>query len=134
MYFENAKILERFIVNHKYVDWEKISVIEFPKDAAQEALLVENKVLVTAEPKYALKILYRGGVYSQETKSQISTYLINLPAEEAHLSISLTSKLTNGKNYLTSGYFYATDRSLIIFLTMISPNFVMKIHELIKPE
>jgi hypothetical protein len=93
-------------------------------------LKLENNVIFIKYPKFNFRVHVKSESYSLTTRKQILNYISNFPD-----SISVSGKIekqlnsTKEKEYIR-GYYYTNDTENLIFLRLISHQFVGKIFRL----
>lgn len=95
-------------------------------------LMLEDNVIFHPDPQYKFKVFIKTKKYGSSLGKQILNYASNYE-KDIHISDSLTGKLAMERSMPISGYFYANSTEPLLFLKMISPDFVNKIYRLELP-
>jgi hypothetical protein len=106
--------------------------VHMPASKETEDLLNSGAIIKTKDLGYRYKIMLRDGKIPMETKNSILSYLNGLGPENVRVPRNLQQTLENNKHgYLWGCYFYANDLSNVTFLSLIAPELISNIHELV---
>jgi hypothetical protein len=133
IYAESEKDLQD-LVKHFKPEWRNyIEEVTYPVSADAIEKLKAGAILRKNAHDYSHKVMLRDGRYELETKQQILNYLDNL-GDLVKLSKGSREMLTKNYTSMWGVFFYTNDPSLVTFLSLINPNLVSNIHELIHTE
>ncbi len=121
------------IVGH-FTPYMKSSIksVSFPDSDACKNLLKEDKIITTSDKlSYSYKVMLRDGSYSPDSKKQLLNYFDNL-GDLVKITKGVRRNLESSHSYIWGGYFYRNDTSTLTFISLICPNIVGKIHEIVR--
>jgi hypothetical protein len=132
IYTEDQEVLREVAVAMNESLQSKIQSVTWPKDNEDLEILSSDKIIRKQKPEYKFKFMIRDGYYPDDVRSSIFNYLNS--QDDVKLSAG-TIRQFQIFNYLYGAFFYANDEKIATFLSIISPGFVRKIHELVhRPE
>ena len=106
--------------------------VHMPESKSTEDLLNSGAIIKTKDSGYRYKIMIRDGRIPLETKNSILNYLNGLGPEHVRIPRNLQQTLENNKHgYIWGCYFYANELSDITFLSLIAPELISNINELV---
>ena len=130
IYSESIEQLEQ-IVNEYFKDYKSsVEAISEPASVESTELLNSGAILTKKSNGYRYKVIVRDGKYTIDTKLQILNYLESLD-DLVKLPHSMYLMMRKESGYIWNCYFYTNDTGIISFLSLISPNLVSNIHELV---
>ena len=135
-HIENRKVWDRQINqfgwwgrNNKELELADTEFLNIIRDIKNNSSI---KLKVRIEEPYRYKIMIRDGRIPLETKNSILNYLNGLGPEHVRIPRNLQQTLENNKHgYIWGCYFYANELSDITFLSLIAPELISNIHELV---
>lgn len=112
---------------------DRIREVHFPEDTNRAELLKDNKIILKPDSKinYKYKVVLRDGEYGIEAKQSMLAYLTNL-GDEVKMTDYAREKFDRSHGYLWGMFVYVNDPSILTFLSIIHPNIVARIHEMVK--
>lgn len=132
LYAETQDDLKR--ISQQFVNVsEHIEQIFGPKNDSIAEMLKQGNIISLSQTAHRFKIILRDGRYKPEVLNQIQNYLATL-GDDVRLTQSCKKMLSKKSAYIWGTYFYTNDPKITTFLSLINPDIVLKIHELVTPE
>lgn len=95
-----------------------------------ETLLTSGAIIARTPVEYRYKVIFRDGRYSTEIKQQILSYLNGL-GDAVKLSQGCRAMLDKAFPSMWNVFVYTNDPAITTFLSLIHPNIISNIHELV---
>jgi hypothetical protein len=107
--------------------------VSFPETPAQQSLLEDGNILIKESSKidFSHKVMFRDGIYEQETKLRILDYLDSL-GPDVRVTKANRNMLSGPLTYIWGCFIYTNDPSVTTMLTLLAPGIVRKIHEIVR--
>lgn len=128
IYSDNEQELYQFTNGILYGDNKHIIALHRPQSAKHLDLLQQGYTISRKSTDFPIKVHIREGRYSLQTKSQVVSYLNNMP-EEAYLPKHFVDSFSKEYESVWNCYFYIKDRSILTMLALISPSLVRATEE-----
>ena len=108
----------------------KIISITGPDSDEIKAILQKNVVLVKKPPKYQYRIWFKEKQFNYETRTQILNYLDSL-GDLVRMSDHTRESLSKSHDWIWGSYFYSNDKHVATFITLINPDIIREVSELV---
>jgi hypothetical protein len=108
----------------------KIIAITGPENEEIKSVLGKNIVLVKKPPKYRYRIWFKEKQFEADTRHQILAYLLSL-GDLVKISDHTRESLEKPHNWIWGAYFYSNDRHVATFITLINPDIIREVSELV---
>jgi hypothetical protein len=108
----------------------KITSITGPENNEIKAILDKHVVLVKKPPKYKYRIWFKEKQFSYDTRTQILSYLQSL-GDLVRINQHTTESLSRPHDWIWGSYFYSNDRHVATFITLINPDIIREVSELV---
>ncbi len=109
---------------------DKLTVITGPADEKIQAMLDKHVILVKKPPKFRYRVWLREKQFSMEVRHQVLAYLDSL-GDLIRISDHSRDNLSKEYNWIWGSNFYTNDRHVATFLTLIHPDLIREVSELI---
>lgn len=104
-----------------------------PVDQRQQELLDQGKILLKKPIKHQYRVTLRTGPYRNfNDRRALVQYLINLD-DQVGITTKLLNQLEGNNKYLYGGYFYVSDLRLVDMISLIIPNLVRSVNQVVVP-
>jgi hypothetical protein len=118
---ENAKLFKKHIIS-----------VTGPTDSNAIDVLNSGAIIKRTGNGYKYKVMIRDGHYSAEVRTQLKNYFDSIDKEYVKITAGLDRYLQPMySGYMWNSYFYLNDLSIVTFINLISPSFILNIHELV---
>lgn len=107
-----------------------IQSITGPASEEIKAILDKHTVLVKKPPKYRYRIWFKEKQFSYETRTQILAYLRSL-GDLVRINDHFTESLSRPHDWIWGTYFYSNDKQVATFITLINPDIIREVSELV---
>jgi len=132
IYTEDEDNLKEIVSHFTTGMTASIKSVSFPESDACKNLLKEDKIITTSNNlAYSYKVMLRDGSYSPDSKKQLLNYFDNL-GDLVKVTKGVRRNLESPHSYIWGGYFYTNDVSNLTFISLICPNLIGKIHEIVR--
>lgn len=130
IYAETEEMLYNIAAN-ELSSW-KADLVDIQRPESQHIidLLATGAILSSKGEEFRYKVILRDGRYTADIKQTVYSYLVNLN-DLVKLSPTVVRNLTSKQNYMWGVWFYTNDKDITTMLTLINPNLVANIHELV---
>jgi hypothetical protein len=109
-----------------------IESISMPENEEVIQLLNSNSIIRSSDSGYKYKVVLRDGKYGIDVKQNILNFLDNIDQDQIKITSGARQSLeTNNHGFLWGCYFYTNDIGITTFLSLIAPNLISNIHELV---
>ena len=101
-----------------------------PANEEIKALLDKNIILVKTPPKYRYRVWLREKQFDYDVRLQVLAYLNSL-GDLVRMSDHSRDNLEKQHNWIWGANFYTNDRHVATFLTLIQPDLIREVSELV---
>lgn len=108
----------------------KMISITGPESDEIKAVLNKHVVLVKKPPKYQYRIWFKEKQFSHETRIQILDYLDSL-GDLIRINDHTRESLSKPHDWIWGSYFYTNDKHVATFITLINPDIIREVSELV---
>lgn len=108
----------------------KLIGITGPASQEIKDILQKHIVLVKKPPKYRYRIWLKEKQFSYDTRTQILAYLQSL-GDLVRVNQHTTESLSRPHDWVWGAYFYSNDKHVATFLTLINPDIIREVSELV---
>lgn len=109
---------------------DKLIGIAGPDNDEVKAILNRNVVLVKKPPKYRYRIWFKEKQFNFETRIQILSYLQSL-GDLVRINDHSRESLSKPHDWIWGSYFYSNDKHVATFITLINPDIIREVSELV---
>jgi len=109
---------------------DKIISIVGPENEEIKTLLDKHVVLVKKPPKYRYRIWFKEKQFNFETRTQILNYLNSL-GDLIRINDHTKESLSKPHDWIWGSYFYSNDKHVATFITLINPDIIREVSELV---
>jgi len=109
---------------------DKIIDITGPENEEVKAILDKNVILVKKPPKYRYRIWFKEKQFTFDTRTQILAYLESL-GDLVRINNHTQESLSKPHDWMWGGYFYSNDKHVATFITLINPDIIREVSELV---
>ena len=101
-----------------------------PENDEVKAIIDKHVVLVKKPPKYRYRIWLKEKQFNFETRTQILAYLQSL-GDLVRINDHTQESLSKPHDWIWGAYFYSNDRHVATFITLINPDIIREVSELV---
>jgi len=130
IFSDNEEVLYNAIKDAPNIK-QGLKSIHRPKNQSDIELLTSGNILVVNKPSYKYKITLREKFINPRVKQQLLNYFENL-GDEVNVIPSCRKSLRSNFEWFSSGYIYANDEDIQVFIELICPGLVSGIFKLAK--
>jgi len=109
---------------------DKILSITGPANEEIKSILDKRVILVKKPPKYRYRIWFKEKQFSHESRIQILDYLQSL-GDLVRINDHTCESLTRPHDWIWGAYFYSNDKHVATFITLINPDIIREVSELV---
>ena len=109
---------------------DKLKSITGPANDEIKAILDKHVVLVKKPPKFRYRIWFKEKQFSYETRMQILSYLESL-GDLVRVNKHTIESLNRPHDWIWGAYFYSNDKHVATFITLINPDIIREVSELV---
>lgn len=108
----------------------KLINVTGPESEEIKAVLGKHVVLVKKPPKYRYRVWLKEKQFEADTRHQILAYLLSL-GDLVKMSDHTRESLEKPHNWIWGSYFYTNDKHVATFITLINPDIIREVSELV---
>lgn len=108
----------------------KIESITGPANEELKKILKSNTILVKRPPKYRYRIWLKEKQFGQQPRQQVYNYLEGL-GDLVRMTDHTKESLSKPHDWIWGCYFYTNDKSVATFVTLIHPDLIREVSELV---
>lgn len=101
-----------------------------PDNEEIKSILNRNVILVKKPPKYRYRIWFKEKQFNFETRIQILSYLQSL-GDLVRINDHTQESLSKPHDWIWGSYFYSNDKHVATFITLINPDIIREVSELV---
>ena len=109
---------------------DKITSITGPESDEIKSILDKHVILVKKPPKYKYRIWFKEKQFTYETRTQILSYLLSL-GDIVRMSDHTRESLSKPHDWIWGSYFYSNDKHVASFISLINPDIIREVSELV---
>lgn len=109
---------------------DKLINITGPESEEIKSILGKHVVLVKKPPKYQYRVWLKEKQFGADTRHQILAYLLSL-GDLVRMNDHTRESLGKPHNWIWGSYFYTNDKHVATFITLINPDIIREVSELV---
>lgn len=109
---------------------DKLIGITGPENEEVKAILDKHVILVKKPPKYKYRIWFKEKQFNFDTRTQILAYLQSL-GDLVRVNEHTQESLSKPHDWIWGSYFYSNDKHVATFITLINPDIIREVSELV---
>lgn len=109
---------------------DKLASLTGPANETIKALLDNHVILVRKPPKYKYRIWLREKQFDYSTRQQVLSYLDSL-GDMIRMSDHTRDNLNKEYDWIWGANFYTNDKNVSVFLSLINPDLIREVSELV---
>lgn len=107
-----------------------IESITGPANEELKKVLKSNTILVKKPPKYRYRVWFKEKQFGEQPRQQVYNYLKGL-GDLVRMTDHTKESLSKPHDWIWGCYFYTNDMAVATFITLIHPDFVREVSELV---